>query len=170
MASTSASAISDPAAPVTLTPYSSKPLGVDEIRLLTLKAGQGDIRISLQTVSLSADPQYEALSYAWHKSIADDTRTDPSVPYESYSQSILPPRRQHNLGLMNDLGWDGYDKFRPNFSNAPSVFVVCQFGGVPTATNIECDEHSIAIGGELYQALLHLQRKDEDRVLWVGMF
>jgi hypothetical protein len=154
------------------TPYPYTPLESKTIRLLTIHAGkkrEDAISTSLQTASFAEGPKYEALSYAWHRSIADDARTDGAQPYHEYFGKVTPPRAVHSSALMDELGWSRYNDLRPNFSNEPATYYVCQFGGVPKPTEITCDGLTMAIGGELHKALQFLRREDEDRVLWVGM-
>lgn len=46
--------------------YEYKPLkDAREIRVLHLAPGTGEVRFTLQTVHLDADPEYEAISYCW---------------------------------------------------------------------------------------------------------
>jgi hypothetical protein len=78
----------------------------------------------------------EALSYAWHRSLADDTRTDGRQPYQEYLEQVTPPRAMHNSMLIDELGWSRYMSFVQISSTHPRGIMFVNLGGTGADGNL----------------------------------
>lgn len=145
--------------------YSSLQAG--EIRLLTLHSGdqEDEIRTSLQHVKLEKPCEYDALSYAWGKSVmAEPFVSDPETEVQV---AILRPdtRTPGNVRpqQVERVKWK-------DLRTHSQSYLYYEAGGERLPEDIRCSDHKITIGGELHSALKRLRKTDVDRIMWIGTY
>lgn len=141
----------------------------DEIRLLRISSGDAHdpIKTSLCTVKLGSAPQYEALSYCWHKSITKDPVTEPDTEVELGIWSSDKPLAVDASKLYKKPDKVEKLKFGDLRYHPKAWYTYYQQGGIYPSKVIECGSGKVEIGGELFVALKALREPTNDRLIWV---